>query len=195
MGTFGHIYLKLKDSDKGKNFKFDVNKLPKASIRENDIKFTIPKVHIPKKALYMGIYHHFDSVPWLLGKTLLKEYKDYDTILNLLSMGDMSTINLHVTSYRGIRNEICPAKFITRSTKQNVWDEDKNKWKAATMTDANGNLLSKPALLGYYAYLFDGEKWYVSFYEDIDEDNKVHVDWTDLAQEIERLETKFAEQN
>ena len=188
MGTFGHIYLKLKEEDKGKTISFDINKIPKAVTRENDIRMPSLKVHIPKKAKYIYIYHHFDSRPIDLGKTLSEKYKDYDTILNLLLAGDMSTINDHVISQRNFNNEYLPPKFVTKSSKVDKWDRAKNKWKKELMLDSEGNLVSKNALLGYYAYIFDGEKWYVTFDKKFGEYDYEHVDWTDVDLEIDKQE-------
>ena len=54
----------------------------------------------------LEIYHHWDGYPENLGKTLLEQYNDYDTILNLLLGGDASTINNnHVCQYCAWRGE------------------------------------------------------------------------------------------
>lgn len=39
------------------------------------------------------IYHHWDGYPEALGKTLLNEFDTYEKALNLITLGDISTVN------------------------------------------------------------------------------------------------------
>ena len=187
MSTRSNIYLKLKDESKGKTIKFDITKLPQGT-RGDGIKYPIKDVKIPKRAKYMGIYHHWDGyISGGVGETLQTHYKDYDTILNLLMMGDISTINDGVECYQGWRNEDCPAVFFGKTMKIKRWDRKKNDWKDSRvqMEDENGNPDPKKLLREEYAYLFDGEKWWVSYYRyDDEKDDYIFTGWCDLAEEL-----------
>ena len=174
MSTRSNIYLKLKEESKGKTIKFELSKLPIAHGEQHaELEFPIKDVTIPQDAEYIGIYHHWDGYITGVGETLLESYTDYDTILNMLIMGDISTINGGVTSYQGWRNENCPARIIT---------------------DTNGALDSKNALQEEYAYLFDGKKWWVA-YDSYNEktDKYVHSGWLDLESELKREKAEIEE--
>ena len=92
MATRSTISLVVKDGDMNKTFHFDRNKLPK-SVAEFPHEFIneIGDVTINNEVL--TIYHHWDGYPEGVGATLLKDYNDYDTILNLMCGGDASSIN------------------------------------------------------------------------------------------------------
>lgn len=210
MSTRSNIYLKLKDESKGQTIKFDFSKLPREHGEQHaELEFPIKDVTIPQDAEYIGIYHHWDGYITGVGDTLLEGYTDYDTILNLLVMGDISTINGGVTSYQGWRNEDCPAWFISPKTKASHWKsykepkivtnkfgEQVKEWghyvKRAIMK--KGALDSKNALLQEYAYLFDGEKWWVA-YDRYNEktDKYVHSGWLDLESELKREKAEIEE--
>lgn len=203
MSTRSNIYLKLKDESKGQTIKFDFDKLPRGNGEiHGKLEFPIKDVTIPQDAEYIGVYHHWDGYITGVGQTLLESYTYYDTILNMLIMGDLSTINGGVISYQGWRNEDCPARIITPKTKVNHWvsyeepklvinksGEQEKEWghyvKRAIMK--KGALDSKNALQEEYAYLFDGKKWWVA-YEQYDEktDKFVHSGWLDLKSELKR---------
>ena len=136
----------------------------------------------------------------------MESYTDYDTILNLLIMGDISSINGGVNSYQGWRNDVCPARFITPKSKGGHWVSYKepklvtNKfgeqvkeyghWVKRAMMK-KGALDSKNALLEEYAYLFDGEKWWVSYYKWNEKTQKSRcTGWLDLAKEVEKRREK-----
>lgn len=207
MSTRSNIYLKLKDESKGQTIKFDFSKLPTAHGEQHaELEFSIKDVTIPKDAEYIGIYHHFDGYITGVGRTLLESYTDYDTILNMLIMGDMSSINGGVTSYQGWRNENCPARFITPKTKVCNWESYKEPklvtnefgvqireyghWvKRAAIK--KGELDSKNVLLQAYAYLFDGEKWWVAYFTyDEKKDKYTKTDWLGLKEELARIESE-----
>lgn len=186
MSTRSNIYLRLKEETKGTTIKFDPAKLPQP---EGDRKFPIKDVNVPKDAKFMCIYHHWDGYVTGVGRTLIEHYKDYETILNLLAMGDMSTINETITSYQGWRNEDTPPQFFGDKKKVSRWSTTKEKWVTRTekMTDKNGNLDSKKAICEEYAYLFDGEKWWVSYYKWNEKTQKSRsTGWLDLAEEVAR---------
>lgn len=230
MSTRSNIYLKLKDESKGQTIKFDFSKLPTAHKEQHaELEFPIKDVIIPKDAEYIGIYHHWDGYITGVGETLLMSYNDYDTILNMLIMGDISTINGGVISYQGWRNKKCPAQFITPKTKIKHWKSYKLPRIKSVVTDMFGNVLdgkvvpdpikfekselikvyghwveraimkkgaldSKNALRQEYAYLFDGEKWWVA-YDRYDEktDEYMHSGWLDLESEIKRVRAEIEE--
>lgn len=194
MSTRSNIYLRLKEETKGTTIKFDPAKLPQP---EDDRKFPIKDVNVPKDAKFMRIYHHWDGYVTGVGKTLIEHYKDYDTILNLLAMGDMSTINETITSYQGWRNEDTPPQFFGDKMKVSRWSTTKEKWVTRTekITDKNGNLDSKKAICEEYAYLFDGKKWWVSYYKWNEKTQKSRcTGWLDLAEEVAR-QLKIIEKN
>lgn len=203
MSTRSNIYLKLKDESKGQTIKFDFSKLPTAHGEQHaELEFPIKDVTIPQDAEYIGIYHHWDGYITGVGQTLLESYTDYDTILNLLIMGDISTINGGVTSYQGWRNEVCSTRIITPKTKL-TYCKSYKKPKIVTSQYGTkeevywhyvkhsimkkGVLDSKNALREEYAYLFDGEKWWVAYNRYNEKTDKyVNSGWLDLESELKR---------
>jgi hypothetical protein len=91
MATRSNICLVLNKEDIGKVVKFDETKLPKGVSCYNEFLDKVEEVTLEKPVL--KIYHHWDGYPDGVGKTLLKQYNDYNTILNLLLGGDASSIN------------------------------------------------------------------------------------------------------
>jgi len=210
MSTRSNIYLKLKDESKGQTIKFDFSKLPTAHGEQHaELEFPIKDVTIPQDAEYIGVYHHWDGYITGVGQTLLESYTDYDTILNLLVMGDISTINGGVTSYQGWRNEDCPARIITAKSKATHWKTYKEpkivtnkfgkqveEWGHYIKRSIvkNGALDSKGALQEEYAYLFDGEKWWVAYNRYNEKTDKyVHTGWLDLESELKREKAEIEE--
>lgn len=165
MSTRSNIYLKLKDESKGQTIKFDKAKLPAPLADDN---FETPNLTIPQDANFIGVYHHWDGYISGVGKTLFENYKDYETILNLLALGDLSSINGDITAYHAWRNEDTPPTFYTNKT-----------------------LPAKQAVQEEYAYLFDGKKWKVAYFEWDDEtDKRIEPKWLDLETELKRLESE-----
>lgn len=106
MATRSTICVVLRKEDIGKTMSFDLSKLPKDYKYKQGDECNIedmPQVTLTKPIL--EIYHHWDGYPEGVGKTLLKDFNDYDTILNLLLGGDASTINGGVCQYYAWRNE------------------------------------------------------------------------------------------
>ena len=189
MSTRSNIYLKLKDNTKGKTIKFDISKLPNGMRIEQP--YPSPDLKIPTAAQYIGVYHHSDGYIGGVGKELLKNYKDYDAILNLLSMGDLSSMLDGVVSYRAWRNENAQPMLINKSSRVNKYDAEKCKWKKEKMIDESGNLIAEKALREEYAYLFDGEKWWVSYFKyDKENNTRDRTDWLDLEDEYAKLNNK-----
>lgn len=229
MSTRSNIYLKLKDESKGQTIHFDFDKLPRGNEEHHaELEFPIKDVTIPQDAEYIGIYHHWDGYITGVGQTLLESYTDYDTILNMLIMGDISTINGGVTSYQGWRNEDCPARIITPKTKLSHWVSYKIPRLKRVVTDMFGRVLegkvvpdplfekselikvyghyvkraimkkgaldSKNALREEFAYLFDGEKWWVAYNRYNEKTDKyVHSGWLDLESELKREKAEIEE--
>ena len=60
--------------------------------------------------------------------------------------------------------------------------------------DKEGALLSQQALCEEFAYLFDGEKWLVTYNEwDEATEKYIHHDWEDLAEVVAKLQAKHME--
>ena len=78
MATRSTISLKVSESDKGKVFHFDENKLPYNLTCENECIDKVGDVKIEKD--YLTIYHHWDGYPEGVGKTLVNKFKNYDSI-------------------------------------------------------------------------------------------------------------------
>ena len=136
MSTRSNIYLKLKDESKGQTIQFDFSKLPTAHGEQHEkLEFPIKDVKIPQDAEYIGVYHHWDGYPENLGKTLLEQYNDYDTILNLLLGGDASTIN---------NNNVC--QYCA--------------WRGEDWEYVKPKQLDKPAFNEEYLYKFENGVWY-----------------------------------
>lgn len=133
MATRSNICLVLNKEDIGKVMKFDESKLPKDVTCDDDFLDMVEEVRLEKPIL--EIYHHWDGYPEGLGKTLLKQYNDYNTILNLLLGGDASSIDGdNVCQYCAWRGE---------------------DWKSVKPKQ-----LDKPTLNEEYLYKFEDGVWY-----------------------------------
>lgn len=91
------IYLKVNEKDVGMELYPDLERLPKQ-------RHILPRIqskleYVELKEGYMGIYHHNDSDPELLGKTLLEHYNTYNDVRNLLLFGDESCIVNGINPY------------------------------------------------------------------------------------------------
>lgn len=155
MATRSTIVLKVRKEDIGKTLKFNSTKLPHGKTYTNEFPFG----EVTIKGEYMEIYHHWDGYIEGVGHTLLTEFGDYDSVLNLLLMGDMSSINGNeVVSYHGWRNEDVPPRF---------YDEE-------------------PKVKEEYKYVFKDGEWYVTE-ADFFTDRKIDVlvrDCKELEDEI-----------
>lgn len=192
MSTRSHIYLKLKDESKGQTIKFHITELA-GSYRKNkkNLRHPIPAVTIPKYAKYMRVFHHFDSTIVDLGIDLLRSYNTYDKVLNLLTMGDLDSIYCSeggVKSKQGFYGVVSPARFIDDNSKIKRGVRDENGHFKPTLVPylENGELPADNANIEGYAYLFDGEKWYVT-HDWWDEENQKYVreGWRELEEVIE----------
>lgn len=133
MATRSTISLKVSESDKGKVFHFDENKLPNNFTCENGCIDKVGDVKIEKD--YLTIYHHWDGYPEGVGKTLVNNYDDYDTILNLLCGGDASSVNGEVIC------QYCA-------------------WRGEDWKSVKPKQLDKPTLNEEYLYKFEDGIWY-----------------------------------
>ena len=133
MATRSNICLILNKEDIGKVVKFNATKLPKDVTCDNKFLNLVEEVTLEKPVL--EIYHHWDGYPENLGKTLLEQYNDYDTILNLLLGGDASTIN---------NNNVC--QYCA--------------WRGEDWEYVKPKQLDKPAFNEEYLYKFENGVWY-----------------------------------
>lgn len=133
MATRSNICLILNKEDIGKVVKFNATKLPKDVTYDNEFLNLVEEVTLEKPVL--EIYHHWDGYPENLGKTLLEQYNDYDTILNLLLGGDASTIN---------NNNVC--QYCA--------------WRGEDWEYVKPKQLDKPAFNEEYLYKFENGVWY-----------------------------------
>lgn len=132
MATRSNICLVLNKEDIGKVMKFDETKLPNGVSCDDEFLNMVEEVTLEKPVL--EIYHHWDGYPEGLGKTLLKQYNDYNTILNLLLGGDASSIIGDVCQYCAWRGE---------------------EWESVKPVQ-----LDKPVLNEEYLYKFEDGVWY-----------------------------------
>ena len=104
MATRSMIWVKINSEDFGKTMMTDTSKLPMLDFNYPCVEYTIP---IPKEGneLWLGIYCHWDGYPEGVGAKLLQSYNTYETILNLVLLGDCSSIVNDVISYHNWRNE------------------------------------------------------------------------------------------
>lgn len=133
MATRSNICLVLNKEDIGKVMKFDETKLPKDVTCSDEFLNMVEEVTLEKPIL--EIYHHWDGYPDGVGKTLLEQYNDYNTILNLLLGGDTSSI---------LRNHVC---------QYCAWRGD--DWKGVKPRQ-----LDEPVLNEKYLYKYEDGVWY-----------------------------------
>ena len=143
MATRSTISLKISESDKGRVFHFDIDKLPK-SVSGCEDKYIDKVGDVKLEKDYLTIYHHWDGYPEGVGKTLVKRFNDYDAILNLLCGGDASSINGDTIA------QYCA-------------------WRGEAWEDAYGGVQPKqsdtePSVTEDYAYLFKDGKWFFKVY-------------------------------
>ena len=107
MSTTSMIYLRVRPEDFGRTITCNVKSLP-VELRENIYPcrpFTIPaKPH--NNDLIIGVYCHWDGYPSGVGATLQKYYPNYEDVLNLIALGDLSCCaDTHIVSYNNWRDE------------------------------------------------------------------------------------------
>lgn len=142
MATRSNICLVLKKEDIGKSVKFDLNKLPKGITCMDEYIDKVGEVVLDKPIL--EIYHHWDGYPEGVGVTLVKQFNDYDTILNLLLGGDASSIN---------DGEVC--QYCA--------------WRGENWEDVKPSTYDEPKFTEEFIYKFEDGAWYFKDGYDIKE--------------------------
>ena len=144
MSTRSCIILKLREGEKGKEIKFDRRKVNVEHWCEtqnniNDVERS-EKVKLTGK--YIGVYCHWDGYLEGIGAELKEHFTDYDSVLNLLSGGFISSIsNGRVRHYANREGE---------------------DWKYIKPIQGSSakSIYSKMTWIEY-VYLFDGDTWKV----------------------------------
>jgi hypothetical protein len=150
MSTRSNIRVILKEEDRNRDMKFDPEMItPKNAWGDDQVDGKWDTVN-PGGAEALIIYHHWDGYPEGVGATLVKDYNDYDKVLNLVLGGDCSTIN----------DGYCP--YATR--KREDWDSIQPR-----AVNANHGMEEE------YDYMFKDGKWFVRGGYDDDLE-----DWTEL---------------
>jgi hypothetical protein len=129
------IYVKIKKEDFGKTMVADTTKLPSELLNNNFPNFEKVTIPTPLKddTLYIGIYCHFDGYPSGVGKELKKKFNDYEKALNLVLLGDCSSIIDGIQTYHNRDNE--DYNITITNEIENSWDIEYNyifengKWK------------------------------------------------------------------
>lgn len=105
MATRAMIYVKVNEEDIGKEMKADLDKVKDKLSSRLTLGAIDNQIGSVKLGKYVGIYHHWDGYPSGVGETLLNEYNDYESALNLVLLGDESTINESLHPYMGNNGE------------------------------------------------------------------------------------------
>ena len=103
MSTTSTIYVKVRKEDKGKALKCDLSKITLSfntpfNIKVEEIERKITPIKLDKD--YIRIYVHWDGYVDGVGRELLNNY-DYEKALNLILLGDESSIIVECTPYVG----------------------------------------------------------------------------------------------
>lgn len=133
MATRSLIWVKIQETDFGKTLKSDISLLSN-SVECGDKINTA--VCIPSKPLnnilYLGIYCHWDGYLDGVGKELQTKFDTYEKALNLILLGDCSTIIKEIIPYHTSHDE----DLIIRKVEG-----------------------GKPEAIFGYNYIFDGKTW------------------------------------
>lgn len=148
MATRANILVKVKDSDLGEVIKFDPSFVPGGYSWNEEFIGLLQPIVLEKN--FIGIYHHWDSYPEGLGNILERKFNTYREVLNLMCIGDCSSIcQGRLDSYVLWRGE--------------DWSTSKPK-----QSDNDGDLCSSR---NDYYYLFENGQWfYKSCQKDLWED-------------------------
>lgn len=136
MSSHSRIYLRLKEEDKGKT----KQAIP-SHFNGANWKYNTPCVVIPNDANYISIYCHWDGYPSGVGYELFTYWNNYNDILNMLLVGDLSYVKERsIQSYYAWRGE-----------NEEPWDR------------VQPNFTERRNLKEQYNYCFDYEtnKWYI----------------------------------
>ena len=110
MSTNATIVLKLRREDIGHFKKCDVQK---CNISTERIFGSLPNMgfirdkvkNVKLSKPYIKIYHHWDGFPNTLGEWLKEHYRSYQDVLNLMLVGDCSSIIDGVIPYIGFDDD------------------------------------------------------------------------------------------
>ena len=165
MSTNAVIMVKINDSDNGKMLSLKKDLLPFPILdKEVDYKLMFNKAtkedyekafkEVNMKAFrniklignYIAIYHHWDGYPTALGRELLDNYNSYEKALNLMALGNCSSIMSG--GFNGKPNFITP--YALSNNDKDPWNEEKPTFlNAATEWQEQ------------YTYVFENNQWYV----------------------------------
>lgn len=104
MSTRSNVIIKVKPEDIGKVIKFDAKKLPVRLESWYGEKARTKCRPVTLKKQYVGIYCHWDGFPFGVGKALLENFTDYDSVLNLVAGGSCSSIDKDSVRHYANRN-------------------------------------------------------------------------------------------
>jgi hypothetical protein len=136
MATRSNIRVILKEEDRNRNMKFNPEMLEIKNTWGDEQCDGAWEAVNPEGKEALIIYHHWDGYPEGVGKTLVEKYNDYDSALNLILGGDISSINGKYSPYAVRKGEEWDA------IKPAVVDKDYPQQEE-------------------YDYMFDDGKWYV----------------------------------
>ena len=141
MSTTSTIYVKVRKEDKGKALKCDLSKITLSfntpfNIKVEEIERKITPIKLDKD--YIRIYVHWDGYVDGVGRELLNNY-DYEKALNLILLGDESSIIGECTPYVGRTDYAEEWEDIKPMTLENVEQDemftyllgDDDKWYVA----------------------------------------------------------------
>lgn len=141
MSTTSTIYVKVRKEDKGKALKCDLSKITFSfntpfNIKVEEIERKITPIKLDKD--YIRIYVHWDRYVDGVGRELLNNY-DYEKALNLILLGDESSIIGECTPYVGRTDYPEEWEDIKPMTLENVEQDemftylldDDDKWHVA----------------------------------------------------------------
>lgn len=189
MSTRSNIYLKVSKETKGKTVKFNKNLLP--NNEKHTLNYSIPDMKISKNTDYIGVYCHSDGYISGVGKELIENYDTYDKVLNLLALGDLSSICGGARSYLSWRNEKGTETEEIDETCERItysWKNENEHEEKKIPAIIDGKLNAEWAVKEEYAYLFDGENWYVAYYwfDNLTE-KSILSEWKPLANEMHTI--------
>ena len=156
MATNAFIGIVVKPQDRGRLIEPNIELLGKpydTDIREPEFYVT----EIEETTEVIRIYHHYDGYPEMLGETLVKEFNDYEKVMNLVAFGDASSINGE------------SARFY------NSWRGD--SWEY-TQPNQDSSVEEYMELELAYLYLFKDGKWYVKY-------SPSDSDWVELVKVLD----------
>ena len=138
MATRSNIRVVLKEEDRNRDMKFNPEMIEIKNTwgRGQQLETGVWETVNPEGKEALIVYHHWDGYPEGVGETLLEKYNDYDSALNLVLGGDISSICGDYSPYALREGE--PWKYI----KPKAVDKDH-------------------PIQEEYDYMYDDGKWYV----------------------------------